>query len=147
MEALARKPGYSLSYLANGFDWSSLPDKATVVDVGGSHGHASLAIQRAHPHLNFVVQDLPNVIAEAKSQNIAHNDAIRFETHDFFEEQKTQADVYLLRWILHDWPDAHAIKILQNLRSQLRPGDKILINDSVMPKPGEVPPSVERQLR
>ena len=37
--------------------------------------------------------------------------------HDFFflEQPVKSADVYLIRWILHDWPNTYAFKILRAL--------------------------------
>ena len=39
--------------------------------------------------------------------------------------------------ILHDWPDDHCVKILQNTASAMKPGySKILISDVVLPDKG-----------
>jgi hypothetical protein len=57
------------------------------------------------------------------------------------------ADIYLLRWILHDWSDKYCIKILQNLIPALRKGTKIVINDICIPEPGQLGPRADRGLR
>lgn len=139
MNLLVQKPGFSLDYLVSGFDWSQFSDGSKIVDMGGSHGHASLAVLEAYPRLEFIVQDLPDVISSLDEEIVSFNPNIRFEVHDFLQSQRTPADLYLLRWILHDWPDSYVMKILKNLTSTLRPGNKILINDSVMPKLGQTP--------
>lgn len=54
---LPSNPANVLAYL-----WSDLPNGTTIVDVGGGVGSASMEISRAHPHLKFVVQDLPQVV-------------------------------------------------------------------------------------
>lgn len=48
-------------------DWQSLPDGATVVDVGGGIGTSSLQISRAFPKVKTIVQDFPEVVAQAKA--------------------------------------------------------------------------------
>jgi len=48
------------------YPWASLPAGARVVDVAGGVGQASMEIGRAHPHLHFIIQDLPGTIEVAK---------------------------------------------------------------------------------
>ena len=49
--------------------------------------------------------------------------------------------------ILHDWPDREAAQIAKSLASAMAPTSRILIMDSVLPTPGSVPTSLERQIR
>ena len=50
--------------------------------------------------------------------------------------------------ILHDWSDDDAVQILGNLVSALDPRkSRLLIMDTVLPKAGSVPVSVERLVR
>jgi hypothetical protein len=45
------------------------------------------------------------------------------------------ADFYLLRRILHDWPDNDCVKILNKIAEAMIPGkSKILVADFVMPE-------------
>jgi O-methyltransferase domain len=50
---------------------------------------------------------------------------------DFFESVP-QADLYLLKFILHDWDDQRAIKILQRCRQAMTPGARIAIVEMVV---------------
>lgn len=150
MQVLTSQPGQSLDYLVTGYPWNSLEKDATVVDVGGSEGYVSAAIAAAHSHLNFVVQDRPEVVERAsKSKSFSPDidNRLDFVAYDFLTPQKVQGDVYLFRWILHDWPDAYVIKILRNQIPALRNGTKIVLNEQLMPAPGSVPLFVERQIR
>lgn len=67
--------------------------------------------------------------------------------HDFFAEQPVQADLYLLRHILHDWPDPYAIKILRSLIPALKKGCKLLLVESVLPPPKQLPSVQEKVIR
>ena len=59
-----------------------------------------------------------------------------FQEHDMFEPQPvTGADVYLLRHILHDWPDHYASRIISQLVPALKPGARLLISDMTLPPP------------
>lgn len=118
--------------------------------MGGSEGHVSFAIAKEYEHLDFVVQDLPEVVDKViVGEEIEEEVKLRvtFMTHDFLQEQTAEGDVFLLRWVLHDWPDKYVVRILRNLRPVLKDGNKIVINDQVMPGLGEVSSVIERQIR
>ncbi|XXH04097.1 hypothetical protein Hte_010508 [Hypoxylon texense] len=137
-------PGYSLHHLTDNYSWDSL-GHGTVVDLGGSHGDAAFALARKYPDLHLVVQELPEVVTNSKEQPGVD---VKFMAHDFFEEQPIKnADVYLYRWILHNWPDKYCVKILRALAPALKKGARILIMDFVMPPLGVLPNSIERKLR
>ncbi|KAF8860485.1 S-adenosyl-L-methionine-dependent methyltransferase [Acephala macrosclerotiorum] len=148
MKTVGSFPGTNIKHLIHGFDWASLGE-ATVVDVGGSSGHASIALANAYPQLKFIVQDLPETISNAPPLSEALSCRITFMNHSFFEPQVIKdADVYLLRMILHDWPDVEAVRILQNHVQVLRTRKaRLVIMDTVLPTPGSVPSSEESLLR
>ncbi|KAL5536481.1 hypothetical protein ACEPAF_303 [Sanghuangporus sanghuang] len=127
--------------IVSSFDWESLPDGGIVVDVGGGLGHVALEIAKAHPKLHIVVEDRPLVMDQAKSfweenlpSHVAEN-KVHFLGVDFFEEQPKlpgPVDVFLLRNVIHDWPDKYAIKILRHLRNAAGPNTKLLVIDNVL---------------
>ncbi|KAF8577507.1 S-adenosyl-L-methionine-dependent methyltransferase, partial [Ramaria rubella] len=96
--------------ILSAFEWDSLPYGSVIIDVGG--GTASLPIARDYPDLKLVIQDLPEVIDDAKKHwNETMPDAVKsgrvkFQAHSFFEPQPEQnASIYLLKQITHDWSD------------------------------------------
>lgn len=53
--------------------------------------------------------------------------------HDFFTPNPvTNARVFFLRFILHDWPDATCIQILKNLRVSAAPDTELIINECLI---------------
>ena len=44
------------------------------------------------------------------------------------------ADAYLLKWIIHDWDDEAAIRILTNCRTAMAPTGKVLLVEIVIPE-------------
>lgn len=53
--------------------------------------------------------------------------------HDFFTPQPLRdVAVFYLRHILHNWGDAHAIKILKGLIPGMRQGTRVLIHEHVL---------------
>ena len=57
------------------------------------------------------------------------------------------ADVYLLRMIIHDWADSDAMGILKALAEVLKEGSRIIIMDMVLPTPGTSSQTLEAALR
>jgi 6-hydroxytryprostatin B O-methyltransferase len=106
----------------------------------------------AYPHLNVVIEDLPGPIANAQNIISKLSDNIRPRVqaieHDFFQPQPhVGADVYLLRTILHDWPDTDAIKILKGVVNAMTSSSRLLVMDMVLPKPGSGSSTHEAALR
>lgn len=138
-------PGYSESHLVEGYDWGSL-GAGVVVDVGGADGHVGRALSKAHPRLSIVVEDLPDVVAAAAEQ-ASPTGLVRYRAHDFFSAQPVvAADVYLFRWVFHDWPDHYVVRILRAQVPALRKGARILVNESLSPRPGSLPLTLERKI-
>lgn len=148
MQAFGEGPDITPAFLVDNYPWSSL-GASTVVDLGGSNGSVSIAIAQAHPALKFVVQDRADVIEAAKQSKLPEDVAGRVDlmAHDFFTEQPIEADVYLFRYIFHNWPDAYAVKILRQLLPVLKPGATVLVNDHLLPEPNTASLTTEREVR
>ncbi|KAJ5504021.1 hypothetical protein N7463_006895 [Penicillium fimorum] len=148
MKNVTSSEGTKLDHLLAGFDWAGL-GSAKIVDVGGSSGNAGTALANAFPELDVTVQDLlENVNEGAATLSPDLASRVHFQAHDFFQPQPViGADIYLLRMILHDWATPDAVRILKQLVVALRPGSRILIMDSVLPRPGSMAPTKERLLR
>ncbi|RWA03416.1 hypothetical protein EKO27_g11691 [Xylaria grammica] len=146
MRNVTTSEAMDVKHLVNGYQWADL-GRGPVVDVGGSTGNAAITLARVFPELTFIVQDLPaNAEATLPADVLSR---IVFQGHDFTQPQPVAGGaVYLLRMILHDWPDNAAVVILRNLVPVLAKGTaRLLIMDTVMPTPGQVPCSVERVVR
>jgi hypothetical protein len=56
---------------------------------------------------------------------------------DFFSEIPVAADIYILKFIIHDWYDDKNQKILRNIRASMPDNGKVLIVDTVVPQGNE----------
>lgn len=84
------------------------------------------------PDLQITVQDLPEAgPAFEKNTPADLQPRVSFMAHDFFNPQPVEADIYMIKLILHDWPDAESVKILRGLVPAMRPGAKVLFIDYV----------------
>ena len=134
--------------LVEGYPWAQLCASATVVDMGGSHGTAALALASVFSNLTIIVQDLPSVISKAPQLPPDLASRVSFQAHDFFTEQPVSgAEVYFFRYIFHDWPDKYCIQILRALVPAMRKGSKIIMNEFCLPEPGAWPAEKERAIR
>jgi 6-hydroxytryprostatin B O-methyltransferase len=59
--------------------------------------------------------------------------------HDFFTPQTTTANAYVLKLVCHDWPNDKAAENIRNILPVMQTATKIIIVDTVVPEPGEVP--------
>ncbi|RYP38827.1 hypothetical protein DL767_002431 [Monosporascus sp. MG133] len=121
------------------FPWASL-GKATVVDVGGGMGGFCLQLSHIYPDLKFVIEDRAPVLKQGETEvwprehpAALKEGRVQFVEHDFFEENPIkEADVYWLRYIIHDWSDDYCIQILKSIKASMGPRSRILICDQVM---------------
>lgn len=101
-----------------------------MVDEGGSRGPVSASLAQNLPSLHFVVQDLSATTAEigpATAYRLPENvkEKVTLTEHDFFEPQPVhEADVYLFRFVFHNWSDEYCLKILRALVPRHGPGGK-----------------------
>ncbi|OAA75810.1 O-methyltransferase, family 2 [Akanthomyces lecanii RCEF 1005] len=120
---------FSNQHLARGYNWAELdrPD-SVVVDIGGGHGAVSIALAKETKNISFVVQDLPVCATQgAERLDAALKDRVTFMPHDFFQTQPVVgADVYFFRYILHNWSDKYAEKILKAVIPSMKEGSRIL---------------------
>jgi hypothetical protein len=111
-----------------------------IVDIGGGHGGLLAAILRANPSASGVLFDAPQVIDGAKPRLAEQGLAERCEVvaGNFFEAVPSGGDLYILKWIIHDWNEERSGVILKNCRSAMPDGAKLLLVEAVIP-PGDAP--------
>jgi O-methyltransferase domain/Dimerisation domain len=106
-----------------------------IIDVGGADGGLLLAILDANPHVHGTVFDRPQVVEAARQAIEAKNYQARCHAvgGDFFQAVPRGGDLYLLKFILVDWKDAEALRILQNCRAAITPDGKLLVIEMTIP--------------
>ena len=115
--------------IAAAYDWSRFP---VIADIGGGIGAQLSAILKVHPSCQGILFDQPEVVAESPS-----NERIKPVGGNFFDAIPVEADVYMMRWILHDWSDAECVQILGNVKEAAGSGARLVVIDSVIPETAE----------
>ncbi len=107
----------------------------TLVDVGGGQGRLLATVLTAVPGLRGVLADRPGVLARAATLLDAAGVADRCDLvpTDFFSAVPSGGDAYVLARIVHDWPDAEALTILQACRAAMSSGSRLWLIEEVMP--------------
>ncbi|KAG7090647.1 hypothetical protein E1B28_009748 [Marasmius oreades] len=122
------------------YPWAELPPGSIVNDLGGGVGALTMELYKAHPHLHYILQDLPQVISRAEIETwpaqapqALQDRKIEFKAVDFFKETPMPAcDIYYLKNVIHDWPDKESIQILSKVRAVMKPGSRVLVQEYVL---------------
>jgi SAM-dependent methyltransferase len=112
-----------------------------VVDVGGASGTIIGALLEANPALFGTILERADVVPRAEAALVQRglSSRCRVVEGDFFENVP-EADLYILKSIVHDWNDQQSVKILCNCARALRPNGRVILIERAMPehgKPGE----------
>ena len=105
------------------------PDSGTVCDVAGGAGTLLAAILADRPGLRGVLVEAPGVLAEADNFLTGRGlrERVELVEGDLFGELRADADVYLLKNVLHDWDDATSARILATVRDTMRAGARLAL--------------------
>jgi C-methyltransferase len=114
-----------------------------IVDVGGADGDLLLSILHANPHARGTVFDLPHVADAARQAITVQGYDGRCDAlgGDFFQAVPPGGDIYVLKLILHDWPDTEVVRILHNCRAVMSPDGTLLVIEMVLPDDNHLSPA------
>ena len=109
---------------------------ATIADIGGGHGRLLSAILEAAPSSRGVLYDLPQVVEGAPKLLAKYGtaDRVQITPGSFFDSVPPGVDLYVMKNIIHDWPDEQAVSILRNVRAAATPGTTLLLVEAVIPE-------------
>jgi SAM-dependent methyltransferase len=128
--AMTHGVSWTTPVLLAAYDFSRF---ALLADVGGGEGALLRDILAATPGLCGILFDLPQVVSHAPPV-LAGDIAARCQIvgGDFFDSVPEGADAYILKGVIHDWPDEDATKILRNIRRAIRPGGTLLLVEGLV---------------
>ena len=136
--AMRELTAIDVAVLARAYPW---PRRGVVCDVAGGIGTLLAAILERRTAARGILLDAPDVLAEAEPFLRARRLTERIERRpgDLFGELDARADVYVMKWILHDWSDDACRGILGRLRATMPSGARVVTidqrNDLARPNP------------
>lgn len=122
--ALTRYEAQSFLALAD------LTDVRCMMDVGGNSGEFALRLCRAYPQLAATVFDLPVVCAIGREHIVSAPEAgrITFQPGDMRRDALPRnLDLVTFKSVLHDWPEADALRLLTRACESVRVGGRLAI--------------------
>jgi hypothetical protein len=130
-EAMSSMSRQAINGITGHYDFSGFEH---IVDVGGNRGTLLLDILEHTKGPRGTIFDLPPVIdvARAELAGQPETDRIELVAGSFFESVPAGGDAYLLKHILHDWPDRDCLKILRSIREGIRDDGRLLIFDALI---------------
>ena len=131
---------------ARAYDFSRF---GSVLDVGGGYGAVLVALLRACPALRGDSFDLPGVADGACAYLASAGVADRggFVAGSFFEAVPAGYDCHVLKYIVHDWDDAHARRLLACCAASLEPTGVLVLLEQVLPERITAEPAVAGMVR
>lgn len=101
----------------------------TVCDIGGSRGILLKSILQSNPDLQGILFDKPEVVENHEIGDIGERADIR--GGDFFQ-RVPEADVLIMKHIIHDWKDEQAVQILQTCKESMDADTRLLLLERVL---------------
>jgi hypothetical protein len=127
-EAMRSATGPATPAVTAAYDWNKTP---VIADIGGGIGTQLVSILDVHADCRGILFDKPEVLGRA----IPH-DRIEARAGDMFQSQDIPvgADAYILRSVIHDWPEPQALTILSNLRTAMSPDSRFILIEVLVPE-------------
>ncbi|KAF8351901.1 S-adenosyl-L-methionine-dependent methyltransferase [Amanita rubescens] len=99
-----------------------------------------LCLAKEFFHLKFVIQDRPAVVDagveiwKKELPGALSSGRVQFQVHDFFDSQpQTDASIFFVKNVLHDWSDKYSSKILKRLRDAATSNTKLVVLETILP--------------
>lgn len=105
-----------------------------IVDIGGGNGVMMYTILNESPGSLGIIFDEEIVIEKTKELiPLDLKERCSVAIGSFFEKVPEGADLYTMKWIIHDWSDDECVQILKVCYDAMPEGAKLLIIDAVIP--------------
>lgn len=134
--AMTAMSAQAIPAILEAYDFSGI---GTLVDVAGGHGYVLAAILKKYPAIKGVLFEMAHVVdgGIARMEVSGVKDRCQVVAGDMFDSMPNGGDAYLMKHIIHDWPDADAVTILKNCRQAAKPTSKCLLLEFVLPQGNE----------
>jgi hypothetical protein len=106
-----------------------------LVDVAGGQGTLMAAVLKSHFGVRGILLDMPHVIEATKRILEAEGLGARCQVvaGDIFKSVPAGGDLYLMKWIIHDWDNERSVAILKNCRAAMEAHGKLILVEAVLP--------------
>lgn len=129
--AMTSMSGLVAKAVVEAYDFSRF---RAVADIGGGVGRLLASILERYPQVRGVLFDQPDVVAASGPllEQAGVADRCDIAGGSFFDAVPSGADAYLLKAILHDWPDAECLQILRTIRDVVPADGAVLVVEQLL---------------
>eukprot|EP00002_Diphylleia_rotans_P004588 TRINITY_DN1342_c0_g1_i1.p1 TRINITY_DN1342_c0_g1~~TRINITY_DN1342_c0_g1_i1.p1 ORF type:complete len:363 (-),score=46.69 TRINITY_DN1342_c0_g1_i1:168-1256(-) len=131
----------ALTHMSGAAVWGALVPRIStgapqlICDVGGAEGHLVRGLLSRLPNARGMVFDLAPVIAQAQAALPSElQGRMECVAGDFFSAVPGNADVYLLKFVLHDWGNADCERILKSVAAAMTKESRLFVVEVNMPE-------------
>lgn len=130
-ESMRELTALALAWIVQRYPW---PERGVVADVAGGSGPVLAGILGARPKLRGILVEAPGVLTEADGhlKRAGVRERVDLCEGDIFERVDAEADLYLLKDILHDWDDERSLQILRTVAAAMAPGSKLVLIEQLL---------------
>ncbi|MEP6901382.1 MAG: methyltransferase [Actinomycetota bacterium] len=111
----------------------------TIADIAGGHGILLAKVLQTSPHAKGILFEQPQVLEGNILQKEGVAERTTLVSGDFFAEIPVVADIYLMKFIIHDWNDEQSLTILSNLAQSAPQGSRLLLVETVVEEDSNAP--------
>lgn len=118
--------------VAEDYDFSAY---RTLADIGGGQGNILRQIAQRYPSLQCILFDTEAVFTEEVKEQWEQDplgNQVKLQIGDFFESVPTDVDAYLLKNVIHNWPDEKVVHIYKIIHQAMKPQARLLLAETVI---------------
>jgi len=124
--------------ITKSFDFSPF---STVMDIGCGTGSFLVSILKTNVHLKGIMFDLVDTFDKL----IIDNERVTLQAGDFFEKIPDTADLYMMKNVIHNWPEHKAEQLMKNVHRAMTSAQgirtdpskkRLLIIENILPDDG-----------
>ena len=107
----------------------------TLADIGGGRGNLLREIAQRYSHLQCILFDTAAVLTEEVREQWQQDplgSRVKLEIGDCFESLPTDVDAYILKNVIHNWPDEQVVQIYKTIHQAMKPQARLLLAETVI---------------
>ncbi|MFK0735523.1 MAG: methyltransferase [Gloeotrichia echinulata HAB0833] len=107
----------------------------TLSDIGGGRGSLLRQILQRHTSIQGILFDSASVLTDEVRQQWRHDPLskrVKLQIGDFFKSVPEDIDAYLLKGVIHNWPDDKVVQIYKTIHQAMKPKARLLLAEMVI---------------
>jgi ubiquinone/menaquinone biosynthesis C-methylase UbiE len=107
----------------------------TLADIGGGQGNLLRQIVQKYTSVQGILFDTAAVLTEEVKEKWRHDplrSQVKLQIGDFFQSVPTDIDAYILKNVIHNWPNDKVVQIYKTIYRTMKPQARLLLAEIVI---------------